>query len=237
MVNTMSEPTTSPFPEEVYIDLANIPLKPIGKKEISQLEIALIIGTLYRPEILELIRDPIERSTWMDSLAIAAAAFARHKAGIPVSQIAEELGRSEASIRSHLAGKTKAGKLVQETYEKIKSGQLKLLFPFVKVPVAGREEEVKALRSEIEKLRERVRSLEEEVEQLRKERDALKVALSEREEKLTSIDAELKSIRAELEKTIKDRDELNAKYSTLVEKVREVKSILENTIKLLSELS
>lgn len=55
--------------EEVVIDLSNVPLKPLGKREIQQLEIALIIGTLYRPEVLELIRDPAERATWMDSVS------------------------------------------------------------------------------------------------------------------------------------------------------------------------
>jgi predicted transcriptional regulator len=47
--------------EEIVIDFSNIPLKPLGKSEIQKLEMALIIGTLYRPEVLELIRDPTER--------------------------------------------------------------------------------------------------------------------------------------------------------------------------------
>jgi len=152
--------------DEVVIDLSNIPVKPLGKKEISQLEMALIIGTLYRPEILELIRDPIERSTWVDSLAVAAGAYARMKAGMPVSQIAEELGRSEQTIRSHLNLKTKAGKLVHETYEKLKKGELKLLVPFIKAPVAGSEERVKVLEDELNKYREKVKELESRVNTL-----------------------------------------------------------------------
>jgi len=59
----------------------------------------------------------------VDSLAEAAGALARSKAGMHVSQIAEELGRSEASIREHLKGSSKAGKLVNETYELLKSGK------------------------------------------------------------------------------------------------------------------
>ena len=35
-----------------------------------------------------------------------------------VPEIAEDLGRSEATIRNHLTGKTKAGKLVRETYDR-----------------------------------------------------------------------------------------------------------------------
>jgi len=49
----------------------------------------LIIGTLYRPDVLELIGDPVERSTWIDSLAVAAGSLARAKAGMLVSQIAD----------------------------------------------------------------------------------------------------------------------------------------------------
>jgi len=45
----------------------------------------------------------------MDSLAVVAA-FARYKAGIPVTQVADELGMSEHSIRNHVNEKTKAGK-------------------------------------------------------------------------------------------------------------------------------
>jgi hypothetical protein len=69
---------------------------------------------------LELIKDLNERSTWIDSLTIAAAAYARYKAGMTISLIADELGRSEKTIRNHISGKTKAGSLIIETYEKIK---------------------------------------------------------------------------------------------------------------------
>jgi Predicted transcriptional regulators len=187
--------------EEIYIDLTNVPLKPIGKKEISQLEIALIIGTLYRPEVLELIRDPVERSTWIDSLAVAAAAFARYKAGLTTSEIAEELGRSETTIRSHLNQKTKAGKLIAETYDKIKKGELKLVVPFIKAPVARAEDELKALNTEIGRLREQIRALEHQVNELKQENTKLRTLLSEK-------DNELENIRKELENLIKEREEL-----------------------------
>lgn len=189
--------------EEVVVDLSNVPLKPLGKREIQQLEVALIIGTLYRPEVLELIRDPAERATWMDSLAVAAAAFARHKAGIPVTQIADELGRSENSIRNHLNEKTKAGKLVAETYEKLRRGELKLVVPFIRAPVAPPFEEVRALREELEKLREERRALEERVKSLQQELEALQSEVRAKGEELERFRAKLGSIVNEV-KTIKE---------------------------------
>jgi len=77
----------------------------------------------------------------MDSLAVVA--FARYKASIPVTQIADELGRSEHSIRNHINEKTKAGKPVAETYEKLRRGELKLVVPFIRAPIAPPSEEIK----------------------------------------------------------------------------------------------
>jgi len=163
--------------EEYTIDLSNIPLKPMSKRDIQRLEMGLIIATLYSPEVLELIKDPIERSTWVDSLAVAAAALAREKAGYTITQIAEEVGRSETTIRAHLSGKTKAGKLVRDTYEKLKSGQLKIVVPVIRVEekmvatpvdIEKQIEEIKArYESEINSLNERINSLEKENEELR----------------------------------------------------------------------
>jgi len=98
--------------------MEEVPLKPIGREEIHKLESALLVGTLFRSEVLEALKNPEERLTWVDSLAVAAGALAREKAGMPVSEIAEDLGRSESTIRNHLTGKTKAGKLVRETYDR-----------------------------------------------------------------------------------------------------------------------
>ncbi|PLV57366.1 transcriptional regulator [Thermotoga sp. SG1] len=97
---------------------------PLTKEEIHQLETALLVGTLFRKEVLEEIRNSSERLTWVDSLAVAAGALARAKAGMTVSEIAEELGRTETTIREHVKGETKAGKLVNETYELLKEGKL-----------------------------------------------------------------------------------------------------------------
>ncbi len=216
--------------EQVIIDLSNIPLKPIGKKEIQQLEMALIIGTLYRPEVLELIRDPVERATWIDSLAVAAAAFARYKAGIPVSQIAEELGRSEVTIRGHLNQKTKAGKLVAETYEKIRRGELKITIPFIQVPAQIVVPEVEVLRKELEKLREERKALEERVEALRvdlekktSELEAMRGELKKREEELQSVKSELELKSQELEK-------LKSRLSELMEVVKRVRELASEIV-------
>lgn len=99
-----------------------IPLVPTSKTEINKLEHVLVLGTLFRPEILKLIKDPRERITWVESLAVASGSIAREKAGYTVREIAEELGRTEQTIRKHVKGETKAGKLVRETYNMIKEG-------------------------------------------------------------------------------------------------------------------
>jgi len=127
---------------------------PISREEIHKLETALLVGTLFRPEVIEEIRDSSERLTWVDSLAVSAGALARSKAGMTVSEIAEELGRTEATIREHLKGESKAGKLVNETYELLKEGKLQIDELFLK--------------SEREKLKERLIKLKEEIEDILK---------------------------------------------------------------------
>jgi len=141
--------------EVIEIDLSKIPVKPLGAKEVRELEIALIIGTMLRPDILQEILDPKEFTTWLDSLAVAAGALARDKAGYPISKIAEELGRTEATIRNHLQEKTKAGRLVKETYQMISRGKLKI------AAISS------ATSGDVEELKSRVRELEERLEKVR----------------------------------------------------------------------
>jgi probable regulatory domain-containing protein len=181
MVDTISAQSQS---EKIGIDPKNIPLNPMGKNDIKKLETFLIIGTLYRSEILELIKDPNEKSTWVDSLAIAAAAYARYKAGMPISLIADELGRSEETIRNHISGKTKAGSLVIETYEKLKSGQLNLIISFNSS-------------KELEDLRNQIKNLKEEIEKLRKERDDLKNVINQRDEMIKNLQIEIGKIKSD----------------------------------------
>ena len=158
--------------EEITIDLGRVPVSPVSKRDIQKLEMALIIGTLYSPEVLELIRDPIERATWVDSLAVAAAALARSKAGYSIGQIADEVGRSETSIRAHLTGKTKAGQLVLKTYEKLVRGELKVIVPFTTKAITMPEDiekRIKELEEERKKLLSKMKQLEEELDSARKE--------------------------------------------------------------------
>ena len=85
-----------------------IHLNPVGRQDIHKLESVLLVTTLLRPEVLDMIRASTERLTWVDSLAVAAGALAREKAGMTLTQIAEELGRTEQTIRKHLKEESKA---------------------------------------------------------------------------------------------------------------------------------
>jgi len=129
-----------------------ISLSPIGREEIHKLEYALLVGTLFRAEVLEELRNPSERLTWVDSLAVAAAAIARQKAKMTISEIAEDIGRTEATIRNHLMGKTKAGQLVRQTLEKFLREGVKIDLPSTK-----EFEEVKA---KLEEERQKTQKLE-----------------------------------------------------------------------------
>ena len=213
MVDTISAQSQS---EKIDIDFKSIPLNPLGKNDIKKLETFLIIGTLYRPEILELIKDPNESSTWIDSLAIAAAAYTRYRAGMPISLIADELGRSEESIRNHISGKTKAGSLVIETYEKIKSGQLNLILSF------------NSSNKELDNLKDQVKNLKEEIEKLKMERDELKNIINNKEETIKSLQIEIGRIKSDLDKISREKEEIINKYKLLQNKLLEIKRILEN---------
>ncbi len=157
------------------MEFESIPIKPLGRKEINQLETALLFGTLFRKEVLNLIKNPKDRLTWVDSLAVAAKALARRQAGLSVSEIAEEVGRSEQTIRKHLNQETEAGKLVYETFEAIKRGELHELVKFLdelEELEKGEKEiveasEVENLKKENEELRKKVKELEDKVEEVR----------------------------------------------------------------------
>lgn len=108
--------------------LSEIPLSPIGREQIHKLEALLLVNSILRPDVLEELRNPEERITWVDSLAVAAA-LAREKAKMAVTRIAEEIGRTESTIKNHLQGKTRAGQIVRETYEKISREGLSIILP------------------------------------------------------------------------------------------------------------
>lgn len=206
---------------EIVIDLSKIPLKPVGKREVQQLEAALIIGTLYRPEIMELLKDPVEKATWVDSLAIAAGALARSKSGMLVTQIAEELGRSETTIRAHLSGKTKAGKLVLETYEKMKSGQLTLSIPLIRESKVE-DERVRLLEQELMEAREKCSRLEAQVKELEKTVSDLKTQLEEKEKALQALREENNSLSSE-------NTELKHRVDRASQVISEIKRLLESS--------
>ena len=155
------------MPEEV-------PLTPMGRDEIHKLEAALLVGTLLSPEVIELLRSPEERLTWVDSLAVAAAALARERAHMTVSQIAEELGRSEATIRNHLTKRTKAGQLVWQTYERFVREGVKIDIEGLLGPGSA---ELSRLRSENEELKKRLEESQSRVEELSKKINIVKEEL------------------------------------------------------------
>ena len=147
--------------------MSEVPLTPVGREDIRKLEAALLVGALFRPEVMEALRDPTERLTWIDSLAAAAAALARQKAGMPVRQIADEVGLSESAIRRHLEGKTKAGELIKKVYEQFAREGVK-----VELPV-----EVERARELEEKLSKAKSAMEEVAKRLEEAAKALREAL------------------------------------------------------------
>jgi probable regulatory domain-containing protein len=149
-----------------------IPLNPVGKQDIHKLESILLTATLFRPEVLDMIRTSAERLTWVDSLAVAAGALAREKAGMTLSQIAEELGRTEQTIKKHLKEETKAGQLIRETYETIKNlvkegRNINDVFPVIALGNAKElKEEVEKLKKEKEEIKQALAKIKEEIETL-----------------------------------------------------------------------
>ncbi|MEM2377110.1 MAG: transcriptional regulator [Candidatus Korarchaeum sp.] len=136
-----------------------IPLKPVGKEDVRKLELALLLGTLLRPDVLEKVRSSEDRLTWLDSLVVAAGALARERAGYSASKIADELGRTEATIRNHLTGKTEAGKLVRETYDGMRSKGV------LEIPMVS-QRELEELRERIRRYEDLLRELEERMKEL-----------------------------------------------------------------------
>ncbi len=161
--------------------MSEIPIKPMGRQDIHKLETYLLIGTLLRKDVIERIKNAEDRLTWIDSLAVAAGALAREKAGMPISEIADELGRSEATIRNHLNKKTEAGKLVWETYEMLAKGQIDPVAAVLSAAgdIEKFKEEVDKAVKERDELKEKVKQLEEETKKLKEKLEEIKTKLSE----------------------------------------------------------
>lgn len=131
-----------------------ISLSPLGKEQIHKLEAALLISTIFRSDVLEELKNSSERLTWVDSLAVAAAAIARERAKMTVSQIAEDIGRSEVTIRNHITGKTKAGQLVRQTLERFAKEGVNIGLPSIST------KELDELKKQLEEEREKSKKLE-----------------------------------------------------------------------------
>ncbi|MGC8998435.1 MAG: hypothetical protein ACP5JW_03430 [Candidatus Bathyarchaeia archaeon] len=145
-----------------------VPLKPLGREDIQKLEAVLLLGTVSRKDVIEKMRsaDPKDRITWIDSLAVAAGAIAREKAGMTVPRIADELGRGEQTVRAHLTGKTEAGKLVRETYEMLLKGEKVLTFMVKEAEATPLKEEFERLKAEIEKEKREKAELQEKLSKM-----------------------------------------------------------------------
>jgi len=145
-----------------------VPLKPLGREDIQKLEAVLLLGTVSRKDVIEKMRsgDPKDRITWIDSLAVAAGALAREKAGMSVPKIADELGRGEQTVRGHLTGRTEAGKLVRETYEMLLKGEKVLTFLVKEAEAPSSREEIEALKAEVEKERREKIELQEKLNKM-----------------------------------------------------------------------
>ncbi len=151
-------------------EVVEIPLKPVTREDIRRLETALLVASLFTPEVMELLKSG-ERLTWIDSLATAAGALAREKAGMSIKQIAEELGKTEATIRKHLKGETKAGQIILKTYERFLKEGVKIEIPF---PGTIEAPEVDKLRKEIEELKKQVEQCREELNKFKEKIENIK---------------------------------------------------------------
>ncbi|MEM2267282.1 MAG: transcriptional regulator, partial [Nitrososphaerota archaeon] len=69
-----------------------------------------------------------------------------------ITQIAEDIGRSEATIRNHLTGKTKAGQLIRQTYERFLREGIKIEIPSTK--------ELEELKRKLEEEKKKIEILE-----------------------------------------------------------------------------
>jgi probable regulatory domain-containing protein len=158
-----------------------VPLKPLGREDIQKLEAVLLLGTVSRKDVIEKMRsaDPKDRITWIDSLAVAAGALAREKAGMSTPRIADELGRGEQTVRAHLTGKTEAGKLVRETYEMLLKGEKVLAFMVKETETPQSQEEIERLKVEIEKERREKAELQEKINKMQSKLENAVKALGE----------------------------------------------------------
>jgi len=144
-----------------------VPLQPLGKEDVKKLETALLVAALFDPEVIEKIKNPHDRVTWVDSLAVAAAALARRKAGMTIEQIADDIGRSETTIRNHLEGKTEAGKIIQKVYEKLVKNKGVLEIRMIDEGIA--EKKIEKLKEKLDEFESKLKELVDLFDQIKRE--------------------------------------------------------------------
>ena len=144
-----------------------VPLQPLGKEDVKKLETALLVAALFDPEVIEKIKNPHDRVTWVDSLAVAAAALARRKAGMTIEQIADDIGRSETTIRNHLEGKTEAGKIIQKVYEKLVKNRGVLEIRMIDEGIA--EKKIEKLKEKLDEFESKLKELVDLFDQIKRE--------------------------------------------------------------------
>jgi len=212
--------------------MSDVPLSPVGREEIHRLEAALLIASLFSKEAIEELKNPEGRLTWVDSLAVAAAALARERAKMPVSQIAEELGRTEATIRSHLSGRTKAGKLARERAKMPVSQiaeELGRTEATIRSHLSGRTKAGKLVRETYERfVREDVkievpeifRSVQQTLaeDQRVKELEELRGRIKELEEKVGVLSSEVEHLRSVRARVV----ELVGQLESYIQRIKEV---------------
>jgi len=145
--------------------MENIPLQPLSRKDIYMLETALLVSALFDAEVLEKIKNPSDRVTWVDSLAVVDA-LARKKSGMSITEIAEEIGRSESTIRNHLEGKTEAGRIILKVYEKLveQGGKLEIRV----LEATELEKKVKELKAKLEDLENKLKGVIDTFDEIKK---------------------------------------------------------------------
>lgn len=90
--------------------------------------------------------------------------------------IASDLSRSVATIGRHLAGKTEAGRLVRETYERFAREGISIELP---LPLRAAQKEVEELKRELEKEKKTVEELKSKLDKARELAKELVSVLSE----------------------------------------------------------
>ncbi len=87
---------------------------------------------------------------------LVPASFARSKAGVSISKIAEELGVTEATVRRHVKGDSKAGEIIIKTYETISKEGFKIEIP---EPISEELNKVKKENEELKGKLEKIKKM------------------------------------------------------------------------------